>query len=464
MFSRLRLQAFRFLWRTCIVFGLVFATTGIVPAPADVAVIGTHSASAAASVGGDDYPWDNATDCSKQFGRYSWCLKGTDTSPLRFGFRNCTDYAGYQINKQMGGSISKIKFSWASINYNGVGRAAAWKAGADGKWDVNNTPKLGSVAWWDDRVGGGYGHVAIVVAVTYNSNNSVKSIRINEYNHGGDGKFGARDIAAGSSSWPHGFIHIADVADSPEAPPPPPDPKFQPFTGDFDGDGYGDIGLRRVATGEIYIKYGPSFSRQTIYEWAYGIRYEIFAGDFNGDHIADLALRRTAEGTIYIRYGPAPNFGSQFIHQWAGGENFQPLAADFNADGIDDLALRKVSTGMWYIRHGPDFDSQITAEWTQGTGIGLEPFAGDFNNDGRGDIGLRRITTGMWYFRYGGSFNVQETYTWAGTANFQPLAADFNKDGIDDIVLRKISTGMWYIQMGPGPDFGPQVTYDWAGG
>ena len=46
---------------------------------------------------GGDYPDADAVDCSRTFGRYSWCKNGTWLSPRRFGYRNCTDYAAWVL-------------------------------------------------------------------------------------------------------------------------------------------------------------------------------------------------------------------------------------------------------------------------------------------------------------------------------------------------------------------------------
>jgi hypothetical protein len=48
------------------------------------------------AVGG--YPDDNAGDCSKRLGIYSWCKGGTWPSPRGFGYQNCTDFAAVWAN------------------------------------------------------------------------------------------------------------------------------------------------------------------------------------------------------------------------------------------------------------------------------------------------------------------------------------------------------------------------------
>jgi murein DD-endopeptidase MepM/ murein hydrolase activator NlpD len=45
--------------------------------------------------------------------------------------------------------------------------------------------------------------------------------------------------------------------------------KLQPITGDWNGDGKTDIGLRRISTGMFYFRTGPSW-RQTSVTWSAG--------------------------------------------------------------------------------------------------------------------------------------------------------------------------------------------------
>lgn len=148
---------------------------------------------AEATIGGNDYPWPTA-DMDRM-------------SPLRFAYRNCTDYVAFKLNQQLGGSLSDVKFDWSTINYQGDGNARAWRQGAAGKYMVDDKPGLGSVAWWGNAAGG-YGHTALVVAVAADGN----SVQLNEYNRTLDGRFQEqpRTVQRGQAGWPEAFIHVAD--------------------------------------------------------------------------------------------------------------------------------------------------------------------------------------------------------------------------------------------------------------
>jgi len=175
-----------------------------------------HAAPAAASVGTNDYPWANQT-------------KDSALSPLGFYYRECTDYAAWEINEQMGGDTTHILFKWANIESGGSGNAVNWKQGAINNYganSVNATPAVGSVAWWNsgDWTGDSAGHVAIVSQVDYNTNGSVKDIVVADYNGDNQGNYGSHTINASGSPgylvWPNNFLHIADVSGGGSTLPP----------------------------------------------------------------------------------------------------------------------------------------------------------------------------------------------------------------------------------------------------
>lgn len=190
------------------------------------------------------------------------------------------------------------------------------------------------------------------------------------------------------------------------------------------------------------------FAGQWTHSWESGKGTDLqpITGDFNGDGVDDIGLRRISTGMWYFR--PGPRFDAQWTYTWAGGEHLQPIHGDFNGDGVDDVGLRRVATGEWYFRPGPSFSTQSNYIWAGGTH--LEPFVGQFDGDQIAEIGLRRIATGMWYFRPGQTYASQSTYTWSSGSgtDVQPIVGDFNGDGVDEIGLRRIATGMWYFRPG----------------
>ncbi|WP_346925158.1 CHAP domain-containing protein [uncultured Arthrobacter sp.] len=117
---------------------------------------------------GDDYPWKNSP---------TWLQVGANsasTSPLGMYYRECTDFALWRVNQQMGSTDAPFKFLNGSFRPDGqgLGSALTWKAGWDAKgWDAGNTPRVGAVVWYAPGTGGAdpnFGHVAVVKEVKDN--------------------------------------------------------------------------------------------------------------------------------------------------------------------------------------------------------------------------------------------------------------------------------------------------------
>jgi hypothetical protein len=139
---------------------------------------------------------------------------------------------------------------------------------------------------------------------------------------------------------------------------------YQPFSGDFNGDGMDDIGIRNVTTGVYYIRYSPDFATQTRYDWSPGTNYQPFSTDVNGDGLDDIGIRNMDTGVYYIRH--SPSFANQTRYDWSIGDYYQPFGGDFNGDGIGDIGIRNILTGVYYMRFGPDFTSQTRYDWSIG--------------------------------------------------------------------------------------------------
>ena len=111
--------------------------------------------------------------------------------------------------------------------------------------------------------------------------------------------------------------------------------------------------------GNWHIRYGDGsggFSGQTQYKWVVDLEARPIAGDFNGDGFGDIGVW-TPEGEWVIRRGDGMG---QFDHEtsftWGGGpndpseDNKRPIVGDFNSDGYSDIGYFKVDDGRWYLR------------------------------------------------------------------------------------------------------------------
>lgn len=108
---------------------------------------------------------------------------------------NCTNYMAYRMIK----AGMPVERPWS-----GSGDARNW--GVVFKSKVNQTPMIGSVAWWSSN------HVAYVQRII-----DANTIVISEDHYRGD--FDWRKITRAGGGWPTGFIHLADEAVKPTSPP-----------------------------------------------------------------------------------------------------------------------------------------------------------------------------------------------------------------------------------------------------
>ncbi len=110
-----------------------------------------------------------------------------------FAGHNCTNYVAYRLVKQ---GMS------AERPWDGTGMAYNW--GRENRRITDDTPMVGSVAWWNAGDGvGSSGHVAYVEKVV-----SRRRIVVSEDSWSGD--FHWRTIRKRGGGWPTGFIHFDD--------------------------------------------------------------------------------------------------------------------------------------------------------------------------------------------------------------------------------------------------------------
>jgi surface antigen/Tol biopolymer transport system component len=276
--------------------------------------VGLAGSFAPPAAAGDDYPWKgNGYDMGQ-------------LSPLRFNYRNCTDFVAFRLNQQLGGSTSKPKFWWSTLfSVAGRGHAIYWKDAVIHKYGagrVNTTPAVGAVAWWGSERGS-LGHVAMVSKV-----NGDGSVNIEQYN-----------VVAGAYSTQNNvrataYLHIADL------------PRRSP---DINGDG--SVGWRDL----------------NILLSTYGGRRDMRA-DLDGDGsvtIFDLSILLSAWGKTYPRVAGIATAGPAFsaVEALQEGARAGPSAA--TASGPTAFPAARVST---------------TGGGSDGDGASFEPAVSD---DGR---------------------------------------------------------------------------------
>lgn len=225
-----------------------------------------------------------------------------------------------------------------------------------------------------------------------------------------------------------------------------------------------NLALRDSTSGTWYFKYYyndgsfESTNNSMTFAWSSGAgsQFQSFVGDFNNDGYNDIGIRDVTNGVWHYaeRYTGAPTpfwFNNLWNITWAAGSQYQPLMVDVDHDGRCDQVMRDSTTGVWYIRQAIapyTFTTQYTFQWF--SGANYEPMSADFNGDGRLDLALRDKNTGNVYFAVQNiqpfTFTAQSSImTWAAGNNFQAFAGDFQRDNKGDIALRDSTTGVIYL-------------------
>ncbi|WNG44875.1 helix-turn-helix domain-containing protein [Archangium minus] len=251
---------------------------------------------------------------------------------------------------------------------------------------------------------------------------------------------------------------------------------FLPITGDWNGDGKTDIGLK-AKDGRWFIatSTGSGFTGQAHVLSSFGNDYLDpggapflpVTGDWNGDGKTDIGLK-AKDGRWFIATSTGSGFTgqAQVLSSFGnddldpGGAPFLPITGDWNGDGKTDIGL-KAKDGRWFIATstGSGFTGQAHVlssfgnDYLDPGGAPFLPITGDWNGDGRTDIGLK-AKDGRWFVATstGSGFTGQAQVLSSfgnddldpGGAPFLPVTGDWNGDGRTDIGL-KAKDGRWFI-------------------
>ncbi|MBE9548768.1 MAG: VCBS repeat-containing protein [Proteobacteria bacterium] len=224
-------------------------------------------------------------------------------------------------------------------------------------------------------------------------------------------------------------------------------------TGDFNGNGRGDVLIRNRVTGgwRIFLMNGRAFT-SGITLITPNLDWQMAGlGDFDGDGKADVLLRNVNTGRWQIFF-----INNRWVKANSGPTWLFPSldwelmgVGDFNANGRDDIIIRNRLTGGWriFIMNGRNFTSGITLitqdlDWQI---AGLD----DFDGDAKADVLMRNQLTGRWkiFFINNRWVKANSGSTWLFPSfDWEMMGTgDFNGNGRGDILLRNNQTGGWWM-------------------
>jgi len=223
--------------------------------------------------------------------------------------------------------------------------------------------------------------------------------------------------------------------------PTPPVQQGQPIIADYDGDGYGDLGLFRTTDGSL---------RLMMSSWGYCDFPTVYdsaciaqPADFDGDNYADPAVLDTSSG--YWRfYSSYNNYDRYYIDTVWYAAGFTPVCGDYDGDYYADPIAYDSSSGDWYILSSR-YDWDGSYYYTTWGGPGYTPVCADFDGDHYADPMVYETASGYWYI-LSSRYNYMRYYLyWFGLTGYTPVSGDFDGDQYADLGIYNNTSGMWCI-------------------
>jgi hypothetical protein len=227
----------------------------------------------------------------------------------------------------------------------------------------------------------------------------------------------------------------------------------QTIVGDWDGDGYDDLGLFRPDTGTftLFVN-GGVFKTITRLDGKVGGRPLV--GDWNGVPGDEVGLFRGLTGTFVldadgdgVSNDPDDRVGAMLDGQVGG----VPLVGNWDGLGGEEVGLYRPLTGTFTLDRDGDLasnDASDTVIARLAGKVGGKALVGDWDGDGDADVGLFSGLTGQWFLDTNGDPQAERTITKLdGAVGGRAVVGDFNGDGMTDCGLFRPLTGKWTIDL-----------------
>jgi hypothetical protein len=238
----------------------------------------------------------------------------------------------------------------------------------------------------------------------------------------------------------------------------------QTIVGDWDGDGYDDIGLFRADTGTFTLFVNGNVFK-TITKLDGKVGGIPLVGNWNGLPGDEVGLFRPFYGRFILDFdgdGVSSDPDDRVGEKLDGRAGGRPLVGNWDGIGGEEVGLYHADTGVFTLDVDGDLvtkDADDNVITRLAGKIGGQQVVGDWNGDGKTDVGLFFAATGQWLLDTNRDALAAEiTVTnLDGAVGGRPIVGDFNGDGITDYGLFRPLTGKWTIDLNHNGKFDPGV-------
>ena len=164
----------------------------------------------------------------------------------------------------------------------------------------------------------------------------------------------------------------------------------QPVSGDWNGDGLGDVGVRRPGWKAFLLRNADGTTTQVTFGKVTDVGV---TGDWDGNGTTEVGVWSPATRVFTLRNADGT---SRTVTLGALGD--RPVTGDWNGDRITDLAVWTPSTGTFTMRTQTR-DGAVTTSTAQLGGSADQPVSGDWDGNGTNDLGVWSPSTATYQLR-----------------------------------------------------------------
>jgi Peptidase family M23 len=164
----------------------------------------------------------------------------------------------------------------------------------------------------------------------------------------------------------------------------------QPVSGDWNGDGLGDVGVRRPGWKAFLLRNADGTTTQVTFGKVTDVGV---TGDWDGNGTTEVGVWSPATRVFTLRNTDGT---ARTVALGASGD--RPVTGDWNGDRITDLGVWTPSTGIFTMRTQTRAGAVTTATVQLGTSAD-QPVSGDWDGNGTNDLGVWSPTTATYQLR-----------------------------------------------------------------